>query len=76
MAGHRRVGDGLCIMVFLTAFPPCSESSMLVSQNRFILKTCGTIALLYAIKPLMSLVQETFPGAIVMVSGERKGGSL
>lgn len=56
-------------------FPPCSESSMLVSRNRFILKTCGTTTLLYAIKPLMSLVQETFPGTIVMVSRGRKGKS-
>ena len=48
----------------------CSESSMLVSRNRFILKTCGTTTLLHAIKPLMSLVQEIYPGTTVMVRGE------
>ena len=42
---------------------------MLVSRNRFILKTCGTTTLLHAIKPLMSLVQEIYPGATVMVRG-------
>ena len=46
---------------------------MLVSRNRFILKTCGTTTLLHAIKPLMSLVQEIYPGATVMVRG---GGGM
>lgn len=45
---------------------------MLVSRNRFILKTCGTTTLLHAIKPLMSLVQEIYPGATVMVRGEEE----
>ena len=35
-----------------------SESSMFVSQNRFILKTCGRTTLLRAIKPLLQLVRD------------------
>ena len=35
----------------------CSESSMFVSKNRFILKTCGRTSLLYAVEPLLNLVQ-------------------
>ena len=46
----------------------CSESSMFISKNRFILKTCGSTTLLYAIEPLISLVQDYLPGATVMVS--------
>ncbi|KAF6034968.1 SamDC [Bugula neritina] len=34
-----------------------SESSMFVSKDRFILKTCGTTTLLHAIKPLIQLVK-------------------
>ena len=33
-----------------------SESSMFVSERRFILKTCGTTTLLLAIEPLLKLV--------------------
>jgi len=35
-----------------------SESSMFISKNRFILKTCGRTTLLGAIKPLLKLVNE------------------
>ncbi len=31
---------------------------MFVSENRFILKTCGSTTLLHAIKPLLKLVHE------------------
>lgn len=41
---------------------------MFISKSRFILKTCGTTTLLYAIEPLIALVQDFFPGAIVTVS--------
>ena len=49
-------------------FPSTSESSMFVSKNRFILKTCGTTTLLRAIEPLMQLVLDAYPGTVVMVS--------
>jgi len=35
-----------------------SESSMFITRNRFILKTCGKTTLLAAIKPLLELVYE------------------
>lgn len=35
-----------------------SESSMFISKNRFILKTCGSTTLLRAVKPLLFLVRE------------------
>jgi len=35
-----------------------SESSMFISKNRFILKTCGRTTLLSAVKPLLNLVYE------------------
>ena len=41
---------------------------MFISENRFILKTCGTTTLLYAIEPLITLVQDFFPRAIVTVN--------
>ena len=36
-----------------------SESSMFISENRFILKTCGTTTLLNAVKPLVDHVKKT-----------------
>ncbi|KAL4233815.1 AMP deaminase [Mactra antiquata] len=36
-----------------------SESSMFVTERRFILKTCGTTTLLLAIEPLLKLVKES-----------------
>jgi len=35
-----------------------SESSMFITRNRFILKTCGKTTLLAAMKPLLELVYE------------------
>ncbi|EDO36391.1 predicted protein [Nematostella vectensis] len=35
-----------------------SESSMFISKERIILKTCGTTTLLYSIKPLLNLAAE------------------
>ncbi|XP_057307571.1 S-adenosylmethionine decarboxylase proenzyme-like [Hydractinia symbiolongicarpus] len=35
-----------------------SESSMFISQNRIILKTCGITELLYAMKPLLDLAKK------------------
>jgi S-adenosylmethionine decarboxylase len=43
-----------------------SESSLYVSANRFILKTCGTTSLFHAIKPLISLVSSYYPQAKVV----------
>ncbi|WAR06980.1 DCAM-like protein [Mya arenaria] len=40
-----------------------SESSMFVTERRFILKTCGTTTLLNAIEPLLKLVKEKCDGA-------------
>ena len=45
----------------------CSESSMFVSQNRFILKTCGQTTLLLAVQPLINLVREKYGFNIVKV---------
>lgn len=35
-----------------------SESSMFISANRFIIKTCGIIKLLYAVQPVVRLAQQ------------------
>ena len=45
-----------------------SESTLLVSSRRFILKTCGNTTLLSAIPPLILLVNKYYPGAGVMVT--------
>ena len=44
-----------------------SESSMFISKNRFILKTCGTTSLLYTVKPLLATVKEFYPESEVKV---------
>ena len=54
------------IMSFVGSF---SESSMFVTQSRFILKTCGRTTLLLAVEPLMELVQEQCGFKKVLVSG-------
>jgi Adenosylmethionine decarboxylase len=46
----------------------CSESSMFISKNRFILKTCGRTTLLAAIKPLLKLVYEKCGFDMILVS--------
>ncbi|XP_064391641.1 S-adenosylmethionine decarboxylase proenzyme-like isoform X2 [Halichondria panicea] len=38
-----------------------SESSLFVSSNRFVLKTCGNTTLLCAVKPLFQLISAAFP---------------
>lgn len=43
-----------------------SESTLLISRQRFILKTCGNTTLLSAIPPLISLVDKYFPGSLIM----------
>jgi len=44
-----------------------SESSMFITRNRFILKTCGKTTLLAAIKPLLELVYEKCGFDIILV---------
>ena len=36
----------------------CSESSMFVTKDRFILKTCGTTTLLHCVGGLLKLVKD------------------
>lgn len=52
-----------CYLIF-------SESSMFVTERRFILKTCGTTTLLFAIQPLLQLVKEECGFDTVAVSSE------
>jgi len=44
-----------------------SESSMFITRNRFILKTCGKTTLLAAIKPLLELVYDKCGFDIIVV---------
>lgn len=39
-------------------YPTCSESSMFISRDRFILKTCGTTTLLRCVNALMYIVTQ------------------
>jgi len=50
-----------CVVAF-------SESSMFITRNRFILKTCGKTTLLAAIKPLLELVYEKCGFDIILVT--------
>ena len=53
------------VIVFCCYF--FSESSLFLSKNRFILKTCGRTILLEAILPLLDLVNKYCPNFIVEV---------
>jgi len=53
-----------CVCCYFVSF---SESSMFVTRNRFILKTCGKTTLLAAIKPLLELVYEKCGFDIILV---------
>ena len=52
--GGKRVKVPTLPCIFLLI----SESSMFVTERRFILKTCGITTLLLAIEPLLELVKE------------------
>ena len=58
----KSVGDSSCCYNVI-----CSESSMFITRNRFILKTCGKTTLLAAIKPLLELVYEKCGFDIILV---------
>lgn len=74
-----------CVMILLSVINYCityllsacgSESSMFVTKDRFILKTCGTTTLLHAVDYLINLVKEKVGYDIVLVRNHQCGYSV